>query len=110
MCYEAEDFLIEVEFCSVDCITYTPTTINMNVEQNQVSVVEIISKAFFIIIVINVTCLCLIFFSSGQVFEDSFHQLRMRSAEEMGGRLQVNFHGEEGKKFQTGLDRSLESC
>ena len=33
----------------------------------------------------------------GQVFEDSFHQLRMRSAEEMGGRLQVNFHGEEGK-------------
>ena len=48
MCYEAEDFLIEVEFCSVDCITYTPTTINMNVEQNQVSVVEIISKAFLL--------------------------------------------------------------
>ena len=33
---------------------------------------------------------------TGQVFEDSFHQLRMRTAEEMGGRLQVNFHGEEG--------------
>jgi E3 ubiquitin-protein ligase HUWE1 len=32
----------------------------------------------------------------GQVFEDSFHQLRMRTSEEMRGRLQVNFHGEEG--------------
>jgi len=31
-----------------------------------------------------------------QVFEDSFHQLRMRTAEEMRGRLQVNFYGEEG--------------
>jgi len=30
------------------------------------------------------------------VFEDSYHQLRMRNAEEMRGRLQVNFHGEEG--------------
>ena len=32
----------------------------------------------------------------GQVFEDSFHQLRMRTAEELRGRLQVNFQGEEG--------------
>jgi len=31
-----------------------------------------------------------------QVFEDSFNQLRMRSAEEMRSRLQVNFYGEEG--------------
>jgi len=31
-----------------------------------------------------------------QVFEDSFHQLRMRSAEEMRGRLVINFQGEEG--------------
>jgi E3 ubiquitin-protein ligase HUWE1 len=31
-----------------------------------------------------------------QVFEDSFHQLRLRSSEELRGRLQVNFHGEEG--------------
>jgi E3 ubiquitin-protein ligase HUWE1 len=31
-----------------------------------------------------------------QVFEDSFHQLRVRTAEEMRGRLQVNFYGEEG--------------
>jgi E3 ubiquitin-protein ligase HUWE1 len=30
------------------------------------------------------------------IFEDSFHQLRMRTAEEMRGRLAVNFHGEEG--------------
>ena len=30
------------------------------------------------------------------VFEDSFHQLRQRSTEEMRGKLQVNFHGEEG--------------
>jgi hypothetical protein len=31
-----------------------------------------------------------------QVFEDSFHQLRVRTAEELRGRLQVNFYGEEG--------------
>lgn len=31
-----------------------------------------------------------------QVFEDSFNQLRMRPAEEMRSRLQVNFYGEEG--------------
>lgn len=31
-----------------------------------------------------------------QVFEDSFHQLRGRTAEELRGRLQVNFYGEEG--------------
>jgi len=31
-----------------------------------------------------------------QVFEDSFHQLRVRTAEELRGRLQVNFFGEEG--------------
>ena len=43
------------------------------------------------------------------MFEDSFHQLRMRSAEEMGGRLQVNFHGEEGEENQTGVDRCLEN-
>ena len=30
------------------------------------------------------------------VFEDSFHQLRMRNAEEMRGRLVVHFQGEEG--------------
>jgi hypothetical protein len=30
------------------------------------------------------------------VFEDSFHQLRSRTAEELRGRLQVNFYGEEG--------------
>ena len=30
------------------------------------------------------------------MFEDSFHQLRMRTAEELRGRLQVNFQGEEG--------------
>ena len=33
----------------------------------------------------------------------------MRSAEEMGGRLQVNFHGEEGEENQTGVDRCLEN-
>ena len=43
------------------------------------------------------------------MFEDSFHQLRMRSAEEMGGRLQVNFHGEEGEENQIGVDRCLEN-
>ena len=32
----------------------------------------------------------------GQIFEDSFHQLRDRSKEDMRGRLQVSFHGEEG--------------
>jgi E3 ubiquitin-protein ligase HUWE1 len=31
-----------------------------------------------------------------QLFEDSFNQLRMRSAEEMRGRLQISFRGEEG--------------
>lgn len=31
-----------------------------------------------------------------QVFEDTFHQLRPRTAEEMRGRLQVNFYNEEG--------------
>jgi hypothetical protein len=31
-----------------------------------------------------------------QVFEDSFHQLRDRSKEDLRGRLQVSFHGEEG--------------
>jgi len=31
-----------------------------------------------------------------QVFEDSYHQLRSRTAEELRGRLQVNFYGEEG--------------
>jgi hypothetical protein len=30
------------------------------------------------------------------VFEDSFNQLRSRSSDEMRGKLQVNFHGEEG--------------
>jgi hypothetical protein len=30
------------------------------------------------------------------IFEDSFHQLRSRTASEMKGRLYVNFHGEEG--------------
>jgi len=30
------------------------------------------------------------------IFEDSYHQLRLRSAEEMRGRLSVNFAGEEG--------------
>eukprot|EP01041_Mallomonas_annulata_P000793 gene793-1538_t len=30
------------------------------------------------------------------VFEDSFHQLRMRTADELRGRLSVSFHGEEG--------------
>ena len=33
----------------------------------------------------------------------------MRSAEEMGGRLQVNFHGEEGEENQTGVNRWLEN-
>ena len=31
-----------------------------------------------------------------QVFEDSFHQLRSRRAEDLRGRLQVSFYGEEG--------------
>jgi E3 ubiquitin-protein ligase HUWE1 len=31
-----------------------------------------------------------------RVFEDSFHQLRMRTATEMQGRLRINFYGEEG--------------
>jgi E3 ubiquitin-protein ligase HUWE1 len=31
-----------------------------------------------------------------QVFEDSFHQLRLRNAAEMRGKLRVSFHGEEG--------------
>lgn len=31
-----------------------------------------------------------------QIFEDSFHQLRVRSKEDLRGRLQVTFHGEEG--------------
>jgi E3 ubiquitin-protein ligase HUWE1 len=31
-----------------------------------------------------------------QVFEYSYHQLRIRSAEEMRGRLHITFHGEEG--------------
>ena len=31
-----------------------------------------------------------------QVFEDSYHQLRMRTPDEMKGRIQVNFYGEEG--------------
>jgi E3 ubiquitin-protein ligase HUWE1 len=32
----------------------------------------------------------------GQIFEDSFHQLRDRHKEDLRGRLQVSFHGEEG--------------
>jgi len=31
-----------------------------------------------------------------QLFEDSFHQLRKRTADEMRGRLRVDFSGEEG--------------
>lgn len=31
-----------------------------------------------------------------QVFEDSYHQMRARTPEEMKGRLQLNFYGEEG--------------
>eukprot|EP00981_Chlorochromonas_danica_P007094 scaffold1551_cov164-Ochromonas_danica.AAC.22 len=31
-----------------------------------------------------------------QVFEDTFHQLRSRTADEMRGRLQINFYNEEG--------------
>eukprot|EP01038_Epipyxis_sp_PR26KG_P005357 gene5357-7431_t len=31
-----------------------------------------------------------------QIFEDTFHQLRVRTADELRGRLQVNFFGEEG--------------
>jgi E3 ubiquitin-protein ligase HUWE1 len=31
-----------------------------------------------------------------QVFEDSFHQLRSRKAEDLRGRLQISFYGEEG--------------
>ena len=30
------------------------------------------------------------------IFEDTYHQLRLRSADEMRGRLSVNFSGEEG--------------
>jgi hypothetical protein len=31
-----------------------------------------------------------------RIFEDSFHQLRMRTADELRGRLAISFHGEEG--------------